>query len=121
MIATSKNGLRLMTPRTNAATSKTQAQRESERRDILMKRAAILLKQISDPTRLQVIGTLADGEKHVGALCDSFNKTPAAMSHHLAMLRLGGLIIPRRQGKNNFYALTESGEALAEVVKAMMV
>ena len=33
-------------------------------------RAATLLKQVSDPTRLQVILMLANGEKHVGALCE---------------------------------------------------
>ena len=35
-----------------------------------MQRAAILLKQVSDPTRLQVISLLSEGERHVGGLCE---------------------------------------------------
>jgi DNA-binding transcriptional ArsR family regulator len=65
-------------------------------------RAAILLKQVSDPTRLQVILLLAEGEKHVGALCEDLNQSQPAVSHHLALLRHGSIIAPRRQGKNNF-------------------
>ncbi len=83
-------------------------------------RAAILLKQVSDPTRLQVILMLAEGEKHVGALCETLNQSQPATSHHLALLRHGGIITPRRQGKNNFYALTEAGEQLATIVKTVI-
>ena len=35
-----------------------------------MQRAAILLEQVSDPTRLQVVTLLSEGERHVGGLCD---------------------------------------------------
>jgi hypothetical protein len=35
-------------------------------------------------------------------------------------LRHGGVIAPRRQGKNNFYSLTDTGEELAKVVKHLM-
>jgi DNA-binding transcriptional ArsR family regulator len=84
-------------------------------------RASILLKQVSDPTRLQVILMLAEGEKHVGGLCDQLSQSQPAVSHHLALLRHGGIIAPRRQGKNNFYGLTETGEELANVVKTILV
>ena len=83
-------------------------------------RASILLKHVSDPTRLQVILILADGEQHVGSLCEQLNQSQPAVSHHLALLRHGGVIAPRRQGKNNFYSLTEKGEDLAGVVKSLM-
>ena len=43
-----------------------------------------------------------------------------AVSHHLALLRHGGIIAPRRQGKNNFYALTEAGDHLAQVVQGVV-
>jgi ArsR family transcriptional regulator, zinc-responsive transcriptional repressor len=86
-----------------------------------VQRAAILLKQASDPTRLQIILTLSGGEKHVGALCEDLNQTQPAVSHHLALLRHGGLISPRRAGKNNFYSLTDSGLELAKVVRVVTV
>jgi hypothetical protein len=33
---------------------------------------------------------LAEGERHVGGLCDQFNMSQPAVSHHMALLRLGG-------------------------------
>jgi len=84
------------------------------------KRASILLKHVSDPTRLQVILILSEGERHVGALCAQLSQSQPAVSHHLALLRHGNIIAPRRQGKNNFYSLTETGAELARVVKNLI-
>jgi DNA-binding transcriptional ArsR family regulator len=84
------------------------------------RRASILLKHTSDPTRLQVILILSEGEQHVGALCSQLSQSQPAVSHHLALLRHGGIIAPRRQGKNNFYSLTDTGDALADVVKGLI-
>jgi ArsR family transcriptional regulator, zinc-responsive transcriptional repressor len=83
-------------------------------------RAAYLLKQVSDPTRLQVITLLSEGEYHVGGLCDQFSMSQPAVSHHLAMLRHGGIVERRRQGKNNFYTLTDTGYRLSKMVKAVI-
>lgn len=91
-----------------------------EQRQQRARRASILLKHVSDPTRLQVILILSEGERHVGALCEQLDQSQPAVSHHLALLRHGNIIAPRRQGKNNFYSLTETGEELAEVVKSLM-
>jgi len=84
------------------------------------RRASTLLKHVSDPTRLQVILILAEGERHVGALCNQLSQSQPAVSHHLALLRHGGIIAPRRQGKNNFYSLTDVGSDLAGVVKNLL-
>jgi len=105
-------------PTTVAKASK--AKKGAEQRLKQAQKAAILLKQVSDPTRLQVILMLSEGEKHVGALCDALNQSQPAVSHHLALLRHGSIIAPRRQGKNNFYGLTEAGEELATVVKNLI-
>jgi len=83
-------------------------------------RASILLKHVSDPTRLQVILILAGGEHHVGSLCEQLGQSQPAVSHHLALLRHGGVISPRRQGKNNFYSLTDKGEGLSRIVKSLI-
>jgi DNA-binding transcriptional ArsR family regulator len=105
---------------TRKATSKAaRAENKAVLRKRQIQRAAGLLKHVSDPTRLQVILMLAEGEKHVGGICETLNQSQPATSHHLALLRHGGLIAPRRQGKNNFYALTEAGEQLASIVKGV--
>lgn len=82
-------------------------------------RSAHLLKSISDPTRLSVVGMLAQGERHVSDLCANLHQSQPAVSHHLALLRHGGIIEPHRQGKNNYYALTERGWTLAKVISAL--
>ena len=82
--------------------------------------AAALLKQVSDPTRLRIILLLAEGERHVGAISVVVDQSQPAVSHHLALLRHGGHIAPRRQGKNNFYGLTERGERLGSIVRKML-
>lgn len=104
----------------SAVAKSAKAKKGAEQRLRQVQKAAILLKQVSDPTRLQVILMLSEGEKHVGALCDDLNQSQPAVSHHLALLRHGGIIAPRRQGKNNFYGLTEAGEELAKVVKGVI-
>jgi DNA-binding transcriptional ArsR family regulator len=100
--------------------AKPKAAKEAEARLQQARRASILLKHVSDPTRLQVILILAEGERHVGALCEQLNQSQPAVSHHLALLRHGGVISPRRAGKNNFYSLTEVGGDLAKVVQGLI-
>jgi len=98
----------------------TKAQTDTGKKFKQVQRTANLLKQVSDPTRLQIIMMLSEGEKHVGALCEPLNQSQPAVSHHLALLRHGSIIAPRRQGKNNFYGLTETGEQLASIVKTVI-
>ncbi|MHC5536770.1 ArsR/SmtB family transcription factor [Singulisphaera rosea] len=105
---------------TKPASGKSKGAKTVDQRAQQARRASILLKHVSDATRLQVILTLAEGEHHVGALCDQLSQSQPAVSHHLALLRHGGIIAPRRQGKNNFYSLTETGANLAAVVKSLM-
>jgi DNA-binding transcriptional ArsR family regulator len=104
--------------RTTAAKAKTV--KGADARFQQARRASILLKHVSDPTRLQVILILSEGERHVGALCAQLSQSQPAVSHHLALLRHGGIIAPRRQGKNNFYSLTDTGSDLARVVKNLI-
>ncbi|MDB5352443.1 MAG: bigR [Planctomycetota bacterium] len=100
--------------------AKPKGAKEAELRIQQVRRASILLKHVSDPTRLQVILILAEGERHVGALCDQLSQSQPAVSHHLALLRHGGVIAPRRAGKNNFYSLTDIGTELAKVVQGLV-
>ena len=102
------------------ATKTALAKNETLLRTKTLQRAAYLLKQVSDPTRLQVITLLSEREHHVGGLCDQFNMSQPAGSHHLALLRHGGIVERRRQGKNNFYTLTDTGYRLSEIVKGMI-
>src|SRR4249919_2996654 len=105
---------------TKTITTKAKSAKGVDHRCQQAKRASILLKHVSDPTRLQVILILSEGERHVGALCAQLSQSQPAVSHHLALLRHGNIIAPRRQGKNNFYSLTDTGTDLARVVKNLI-
>jgi DNA-binding transcriptional ArsR family regulator len=96
------------------------AKNETLQRAKTFQRAANLLKHVSDPTRLQVVTLLSEGERHVGGLCAQFNMSQPAVSHHLALLRHGGIVDRRRQGKNNFYSLTDMGDRLAKIVRGLV-
>lgn len=86
-----------------------------------IRRVADLLKQVSDPTRLQVLMLLNEKERNVSELCaDLGTQSQPAVSHHLALLRHGRLIEPRRAGKHNFYGLTDAGRELARVVNTVV-
>src|SRR3954470_23997572 len=86
-----------------------------------IRQAADLLKQVSDPTRLQVLMILTEKERNVTELCaDLGTQSQPAVSHHLALLRHGRLIEPRREGKHNFYGLTEAGRELADVINSVV-
>ncbi len=58
-------------PATKTVAPRAKAQRGAEQRFHKARRASILLKHVSDPTRLQVILILAEGERHVGACVPS--------------------------------------------------
>jgi ArsR family transcriptional regulator len=65
-----------------------------------------IFKLLSDETRLRILFYLTQrDELHVRALCSLLGQSQPAVSHHLALLRVAGLIEPRRSGKHNFYHL----------------
>ncbi|HZU36171.1 MAG TPA: metalloregulator ArsR/SmtB family transcription factor [Gemmataceae bacterium] len=68
-----------------------------------------VFKLLSDESRLKILlGLAQDGELHVSALCDLLGQQQPAVSHHLTLLRMTGLVGYRREGKHNYYRL-ESG------------
>ena len=70
---------------------------------------AQVFKLLADESRLKILLALAqDGELHVTALCDLLEQTQPAVSHHLTLLRMAGLVGYRRDGKHNYYRI-ESG------------
>ena len=64
-MATAKTSVK-SAPAAKPAAGKPKALRGAEQRYHQARRASILLKHVSDPTRLQVILILSEGERHVG-------------------------------------------------------
>jgi len=74
--------------------------------DELEKELVQVFKLLSDETRLRILLYLMrEGELHVTALCDRLKQSQPAVSHHLALLRVAGVIEARRDGKHNYYSV----------------
>jgi DNA-binding transcriptional ArsR family regulator len=69
--------------------------------------AARLFRLLADGTRLRLLLLLAAGEGDlpVAALATVLGLSPTALSRHLTLLRLAGVVTARREGHNVFYAL----------------
>jgi ArsR family transcriptional regulator, zinc-responsive transcriptional repressor len=65
--------------------------------------AVDILKLVADPTRLRILWALLHGEHSVNLLADHVGAQPAAVSQHLAKLRLARLVRTRREGTHVFY------------------
>ncbi|MDP9175261.1 MAG: metalloregulator ArsR/SmtB family transcription factor [Planctomycetota bacterium] len=64
-----------------------------------------LFRLLSDKTRLNILLSLADGERNVSSLCEELQLPQPTVSHHLGLLRVNNLIANRRRGKQVFYAI----------------
>ncbi len=90
-----------------------------EMSDRLEKDLVQVFKLLSDETRLRILNYLGrEGELHVTALCDKLGQSQPAVSHHLALLRVAGLIEARRDGKHNFYSIR--GEHIDNLLRDVM-
>ena len=74
----------------------------SEQEVIAMSR---LFGLLGDPTRVKILLLLCRGEQNVTRLCGALKLPQPTVSHHLGLLRRGGLLTSRREGKSIHYAL----------------
>lgn len=82
------------------------------------------MKQLGDPTRLQIFWLLCHCEECVSNIAAIVNMTSPAVSHHLRLLKSSGLIISRREGKEVYYsasknALTQSLHNIIEEIASI--
>ena len=86
---------------TEAGKTQLQMLAEEKARDLVQ-----LFKLLADETRLRILYFLMQEEElNVRTLCKLLDQSQPAVSHHLALLRVAGIIECRRDGKHNFYHL----------------
>ena len=74
-----------------------------QRRDVT--KLSTLFRALSDPTRIRLLVALREkGEQCVGDLMKLLRMRQPAVSTHLGILRLHGLVRTRRQGRYVFYS-----------------
>jgi DNA-binding transcriptional ArsR family regulator len=66
------------------------------------------LAMLGDPTRLRIVWALLHGEHSVNELASVVGARPAAVSQHLAKLRLGRVVRQRREGTHIFYVADDT-------------
>jgi DNA-binding transcriptional ArsR family regulator len=80
-----------------------------------VRRAADALRMLADPTRLNILWALMQGETSVACLAELSSTTPTAVSQHLSKLRLAGLVTNRREGNFIIYGLAD--QHIGELVR----
>ena len=82
------------------------------------KEMAEIFKSLADENRLHILRILMrEGRLHVSKICEELGESQPAVSHHLTLMRMAGLVAYRRDGKFNFYRLdsVQLGELLERV------
>ena len=91
------------------------------KRDRHVQTLAQLFRIVGDQTRLNILMVLQDGEFNVSVLCKKLKMAQPTVSHHLGILRMGGLVNHRRNGKEIFYSLPdESQDKLQSSLQIML-
>jgi DNA-binding transcriptional ArsR family regulator len=65
--------------------------------------AAATFGMLAATARLHIMWLLVRGERDVGTLATEVGQTVAAVSQHLAKLKLAGLVRSRREGRRQIY------------------
>lgn len=82
--------------------------------------AVEVFAMLADATRVRIILALRNAEEmSVNHLADVVDKSPAAVSQHLAKLRLARMVQTRREGTTVFYRLTDehASELVSDAVR----
>jgi DNA-binding transcriptional ArsR family regulator len=82
-----------------------------------LQQVAAYFQTLSEPTRLQILNFLRQGERNVGELAHLCGYTSANVSRHLAMLTQRGLVARESRGTSVYYRIAdESVYALCDLV-----
>ncbi len=60
---------------------------------------------LSDPTRREILELLKSRPHTAGEIADQFSLSPSTVSHHLSLLKLGGLVRVKRRAQTIIYSL----------------
>ena len=80
-----------------------------------MKLLVVMGRALSDPTRIRILGLLAERPMYGQELANVLDVKPPTVSHHLAPLVMAGLVRVRRENNYHYYELDSEGiQHLAE-------
>ncbi len=80
-----------------------------------MKSLVVIGRALADPTRIRILGLLAERPMYGQELAKVLDVKPPTVSHHIAPLVNAGLVYVRRENNYHYYELDSDGlEHLAE-------
>jgi hypothetical protein len=80
-----------------------------------MKLLVVMGRALSDPTRIRILGLLAERPMYGQELAKVLDVKPPTVSHHIAPLVMAGLVRVRRENNYHYYELDSEGiQHLAE-------
>ena len=68
---------------------------------------AAMFGMLAASVRLQIIWLLCEGERDVGTLAAEVGQSVAAVSQHLAKLKLAGIVCARKEGRRHVYLVAD--------------
>lgn len=74
----------------------------------LVDRLVDVFKALADPSRLRILGALAERPRTGKELGDLLDVGPPTISHHMAKLGRAGLIVTTRSGQRRIYRLNDA-------------
>ena len=72
-----------------------------------LQQVAAYFQVLSEPTRLQILNLLRDGERNVGELAELCGYTSANISRHLTHLTRHGLVARESRGTSVYYRIAD--------------
>jgi len=81
------------------------------------KKAASLLRMMSNERRLLILCQLGQCERSVSELVAMIGLSQSALSQHLGVLRKQGLVATRRQAQSIYYSIKDP--AVTEILKTL--
>jgi ArsR family transcriptional regulator, arsenate/arsenite/antimonite-responsive transcriptional repressor len=74
-------------------------------------------RALADPTRIRILALLAQRSMYGQELAEALEVSPPTISHHLHLLKAGGLISERRENNYRHYTISEDGlQQMAETL-----
>jgi DNA-binding transcriptional ArsR family regulator len=80
-----------------------------------LQESAAMFGMLAATARLQIIWLLCDGERDVGTLAGEVGQSVAAVSQHLAKLKLAGIVRSRKEGRRHVYLVDDTD--VSEIVQ----
>lgn len=79
----------------------------------------LAFRALADPTRRRILELLSEGDRTAGQIAQEFPIAFASVSHHLGILKAGGLVVAEREGQYIRYRLNTG--IYQEIVRYLLI